>query len=195
MLPMKQLLTLLSFLFLLFLGHAQTDTLDLDLDKAALDMKKCRKYLWLDRWRKLSSPPLDSWTKADSIFLQQDDTLYLRIHEKGQLRLEGLRRYDQLIGDVFFYDEEGQLVRREFRVEGLQSGEAHDNEYVGTEIGTWVRATDYENGSVLREIERSIGWDEKKKWLLVTVTRNYRNGQLVKTRERRQAFLRLKDPL
>lgn len=187
MLPMKHLPILPCFLFSFVFAHAQTDTLDLDLDKAALDMKKCRKYLGLDSYRKVSSPPLHLWTKADSIFFERNDSIYVRISENGHLRIEGLKVYGEIAGKTLLYDKKGALVREELRGR-LMSRESHDGEYVADELPSCISVTQYRKGLIVRKKDRSIVWIEGKGWGVSTVRSFYRKGELTGTRETRKSY-------
>lgn len=180
---MKKTTTILFILGNVLLLQSQEDTVAVNTKTAALTYKKCKQYLF-GFWRRMSSPTLESWTKTDSAFINNTDTIYFRIIHNGNLRFEGHKLPKaEAIGEIKFYDSKSNLYRIEYWSDAI--GSVHGLETASwSETPTWQIRQKIKNGQVVKDYLRSVEFNNNKGWVKKTRILKFKNDEFISTRVR-----------
>lgn len=184
---MKPILIIALFYFSTTNAYTQYDTLKFDIERVALNIDECEKYLFRN-FKTLSSPPLHLWTPSDSAFISNVDTIYVMIYQDGKLVIECTKLPQaEAYGEVKFYNSDSYLTKIEVWNEQpyLQHGSTTVN---WSDEADWVTQKKFRNGELFKEVKRSIIHDDQKGFARRTETNYFKNGVKKRTRLRNQYF-------
>lgn len=182
---MKSLISFL-FVFVYFSGHAQDDTLIFDVEELSIDFKTCECVLFHD-CRSYSYPGETDRNKADSLFIENNDTVFVVLRVNGVPRIEGYKLpKDGIHGKVRFFNANSELVKIEiWEGCGLEHG---GNTASWSDDLHWRRKAVYRNTQLSKETTRSIIFNEKKGFARHIEVKRYKNGVLRRTKIRNRYF-------
>lgn len=134
-----------------------------------------------------SYPVSSEWTKADSLFIANSDTVYLYLMDQGVLHLEGIKLPEsEMQGVIRFYDNNQELFKIEIWEEYYLH---HGNVWASwTDAPEWRVQMIYKNGELTKETTRSIIHTDKLGFARKTETNLYRKGVKQKTKTKYQQF-------
>lgn len=162
------------FCLLSNLGFCQMDTVTIDTDKTALNYFQCKKILF-DFGKTLRYPTNGTWTKEDSSFINNSDTIYFRIIHHKKLRVEGKKLPQREATDtVKFYNAKLRMYKIEYWKEAF--GTNHGNEFASwSETSAWQFKIVFKKNDTYRLFTRSLKYSKGKKWLRITEIIKYEN--------------------
>ena len=142
-----------------------------------MNFSQCNKILFGFHGT-LRYPTNDTWTKADSSFINNRDTIYFKIIHRGILRIEGYKLPErEAVNEIKFYNSKLRLYKIEYWKEAF--GANHENEYGSwSETSAWQAKKVFERNDTYKLFERSVQYSEKKKWMKVTKVYQYANNEI-----------------
>lgn len=181
-----KILTLILFFNIHLFGLSQTDTIRVDIDELSVDFKTCECILF-GNCRKYSYPVKADWTRADSLFIGNSDTIYFLLKDHGVTKIEGYKLpQSEVYGIVLFYNNESELTKIEIWEEYYLQ---HGNDWASwSDAPDWKKQTLYNNNEIIKETIKSIIYDEKKGFARCIEIIYYQKGIKRRTKIKNQYF-------
>ena len=169
-----KLLTFILFILIHLFGFSQSDTIHVDLNEMSIDLKTCECILF-GGCRQYSYPGSESWKRADSLFIGNQDTVYFVLEDNGEIKIEGNKKpKGEVYGKINFYTKNSALSKVEIWEEVYL---IHENEGASWADGYyWSKQLIYKNNLLIKESTRSLLFDEKKEFAQKTEVIHFKNG-------------------
>lgn len=139
-------------------------------------------------FRRHSSPPLHLWTATDSAFINNPDTIFVRLFKSNHLFLTCTKLpFSEAYGEVRYYNSSSDLSKIE--IWNIRPVAQHENDFVTwNDASNWFNRKKFKDDELVKEIQRSIVYVDQKGFAYRTTTIRYKDGLEKRRKTRDQYF-------